>query len=551
MGKDPCKTVILDNLMEQANCLDHIEYCQDKFDRIIITVSTDTHQAYFRTEPQLANFTQIDIRQLSWVSLEEMVRKWLTLSNGSIAVSDELVDRTEQDITSILMGKSIFPRYPYYILSILQAREAFLPRDLQITAYGHCHYIIILAHLMKSGVKKEDPDLNACLSFCRNYAYYLYENDLINDEPVSDERFFRFVAEYKHNYVIPERLINRLRNQEFGIIKGSNFKKPYIFYYFLGMHLSYEHDDPKVWRVIEKMADSCYKPKNCYALMSLIHHNKDQRIIDEITIRTMCALDTLKPATLVRAETKRFQDLISAIPSDITNTNRVESNREGERKHKDNLEMNEDELESNSEASNNATDDEINDIYRILKSSDILSQIIRNNYGNLKRDKIYEIVKEITDSGLRVLQLVFFTQEEIDAFAKFVNQKYPDTDIEKTRKRVSHLVFTFTLCLLMRISNSLNIQEIREIIESVMKDGATPAHDLVEYFSWLSSLKSELSMDDSKRLQSLLKKNPDEVLKRLISLRTQLHLNTHTVSDQVGQSVCSRLNLTYRRRITR
>ena len=543
------KTVILDNMTEHANCLDHIEYCQNKFDRIILTVSTDIHQAYFRTESCLAEFTQIDIRNLSRVTLEKMVRKWLMLSQESEAVSDELVDRTEQDILSILMSNSIFPRYPYYILTILQTREAFVPQNLQFTAYGHCHYVIILAHLIKSGVKKEDAELNACLSFGSNYAYFLYKNDLIDNEPVSEELFRSFVAEYKREYVIDDRLINRLLLQDFGIIKNFRFKKPYIFYFFLGMHLSSEHDDPEIWKVIEEMAGTSYKSKNCYALMSLIHHSKNQKVIDKIRERTMGSLAEVKPATLDRSETQKFQNLIKAIPDDITNKKSTESNREEERKKLDKIEeKNVDELEANQDDENNAIENEINDIYRILKSSDILSQIIRNNYGNIKKDRLRLIVEEITNGGLRILQRIFLTQEEFLELAKFVKQKYPDIDTEKTKKQVSQLTFIFTLGLLMRISNSLSIYEIREIIESVMEDGGTPAHDLIEYFSWLSSLDRELKLEDSKRLRSLLNKNQDRVIQRLISLRTQLHLNTHAVSDQVAQSFNSRLNLEYRRR---
>ena len=74
---------------------------------------------------------------------------------------------------------------------------------------------------------------------------------------------------------------------------------------------------------------------------------------------------------------------------------------------------------------------DINEIYRVLKSNQILGQILRNKYGSLERSKIEEVVEVIVDGGLRLVNVVLKDDKEIEQLALYVREKHPSTKRSK------------------------------------------------------------------------------------------------------------------------
>ena len=70
-----------------------------------------------------------------------------------------------------------------------------------------------------------------------------------------------------------------------------------------------------------------------------IHHTKDDHIIDDILLHTMCTIDNIKPSTLECQETEVFEDILNEIPSEIRSRIPVRSERERERKKRDSQEL--------------------------------------------------------------------------------------------------------------------------------------------------------------------------------------------------------------------
>ena len=131
------KTILLDNLGPRD--IDLIELTKKHFDRIYITTSMEDYLAYFAEDDRLADFTQVRFLPLKHTQQEELIRKWKSLDpnvrSGNELVTDGTVDQVEREINSVIINK-IVPRYPFFVLSILQTFEAFMPQDLRITAYG-------------------------------------------------------------------------------------------------------------------------------------------------------------------------------------------------------------------------------------------------------------------------------------------------------------------------------------------------------------------------------------------------------------------------------
>ena len=444
--------------------------------------------------------------------------------------------------SSIILNNKIVPRYPFYILSILQTYEG-MPQNLGITSYGHCYYFIILAHLLKSGVQKEDSEIDACINFNCHLAFYIYRKGGDETHSLSEDEFDNFKNIYGKKFIIKNTLINRLQNQDYGIIKNRKFRTPYMYYYFLGKYLS---DNSRAHKdIIEDMANKSFITTNCITLIFIIHHSRDNDIIDEILLRTMFSLDDMEPAVLNYQETKTFQKIVRAIPEDVSSNNSVEHERQKIRKHRDLQDDRNDDFDHAGEDAH----DLLKEGYRILKNNEILGQILRNKYGSLTRSKIKEIIEIIADGGLRIIRLFLLDEEQVNDVANFIRQKDSKLDIERLRRTVQFLMFIGSITLIDQIANALNKPEIRSLVEEIVKTKSTPAYDLIGYSTMLDSVENFGDKENGYLGRLLATHNNDKVIERIISLKTQDYMNTHTIKESIAQSVCSKLRVQYRKRL--
>ena len=164
------KTVVLDNLSSKSASIAFVTSVLADFSNVIVLASTDTYVSYYRDDIRLAKCSVLRIRELTRVLQEELIRKRLSLIGSSI-VDDGVVDQVERRVNAVIDTR-ILPRYPFYVLSILQTLEAFMPRDMTVTSHGHCYYIFIVAKLMNAGISKADEAINVCLNFLRTIGIY-------------------------------------------------------------------------------------------------------------------------------------------------------------------------------------------------------------------------------------------------------------------------------------------------------------------------------------------------------------------------------------------
>ena len=173
-----------------------------------------------------------------------------------------------------------------------------------------------------------------------------------------------------------------------------------------------------------------------------------------------------------------------------------------------------------------------------------MGQILRNKHGSLERRKIREIVEVIADGGLRLVNSVLRDEKEIADLADYLNTKYPRYDIERIKKGIQSLAFRWTMVNVEKIVQAINVPELKETVHQVVKENSTPAYDLIGYFYQLDSAR-KLSEAEKEALKTLLKKHHDVFIKGVLSIRTQLYMNTHRSPASLEQALCSLLDLKY------
>ena len=525
------KTLVLENMTESPRMMRFIEQAKENFTRIITTTTSDTFYSYFKDENRLADFRVLRIGTLTRDQQEQLIRKRLEMMEGQQPVTDGRVDQEENAVNSVIISNKLIPRYPFYVLSILQTREAFMPNNLTVTSYGHCYHALIVARLIKAGISQKDEEVGACFNLAEQLSYETY----IHKSPRNKEKFdfSKFIERYKEKFLINASTVNRLKNSDYGLIdEEGNFRSEYMYYYFLGEFIATHNEEGKP--IIEKMCENSHIEVNYLTLLFAIHHARDNEIIDGIMLQTMCALDIIAPATLDREETKQFRNVLEELPKSILSKRSVIEER---KKVRDSLP--EEELQEDEETS--IVDEEtsiVNDVYRILKNNKIMGQILKNHYGAIEKTKVAEIISIIASSGLRLVKMTIQEEEDLGQLILYIRDKHPTWPVNRIQRTVERLAFLWTVGNIEMIVKEINLPEIREAVKTVVNQESTPAYDLVGYFSQLDS-GEQLREQDRRTLKDLWEEHEDPFIRRLLSLRTQIYMNSHKSDWKLERQICS------------
>lgn len=541
------KVIVIDGL-DSSSRLEFLGFAEEHFDRIFVATSEDEFVSYFKYEEKLANYELLTIRPFKHSQQENLIKRWKSLTNPE-AKPEQLnhgeIDQIEDKLNSIIHNNKIVPRYPFFILSILQTYEGFMPQNTRITAYGHCYQALITAQLInKCGIQKEDID--SAFNFLTHLAHDIFSSQ----RNYSEIEFDKFVQSYGDNFVINNSVANRLKKG--GVIaidQHGKFQFPYsfVYYFFLGNFFALNYKQNK--NTVDQLAEKSYLRDNRYILIFTIHHTHDDDLIETILLHTMMAMDHHSIAKLTAEETKPLLVALAELPLKIISQQPTEKNRKKAKDQKDKEEITERTYEKEHEI------EDVNSLYKSLKNMEILGQILRTKYGSFPKNRLREIVTTIADAGLRIVTLI--TDDDSmrdleDYLVKRVKeldtQKNSDKMEERMRRLVRTMCFFMMAIVIGKIVTSIRKPELAEVVNDACRNEDTPAYDLIDFFFVLGTA-TELEEKDVDKLKSLLKKfdkDGNKVAKRLLSIVTQDYLNKHNVQYKLRQKIFKALGFEYK-----
>lgn len=533
-------TVFLDDFSSANRDIEHLEYCLATFDRVIVTILMDVYVSFFHNES--SPFAAIDVCEISPLTHNKqsaLIKKWLDLSRVGGGTHGD-IDRMEEEVNGIIVDNRILPRYPHFVLSILQMRERFMPRDTTITSYGHCHYVLILAHLIKAGTSNRDAEISTCMNVCSHYAYFKHLETVERGKlVVSDSRFEVFWRRYRENFVVEDTTLERIRRQSYGILQGTQFRANFMYWYFLGKYLADNREKADVGNEIDRLIGNIDRPDSCFALMSLVHHCGDLSIVDSLVVTNRKLMGSLRPAVLDYLETKGISSLLHALPHDLLGDDRdIEGARKAERDARD---VADDRLAESERSIHESGNEEGLQLYRLLKSMDVLSQVVRNRFGVINKKKLVEILGVIIDSGLRMVHVALWDEERILKFAREVQRRSTeDVPTEKVCMITAMVLISVVVVLSNRVSDAISKNELRDLVAELLN--GSPARELVAYISWLRvedrfGSRRGGKGHDVDHVVRLLDSAANEFIWHALSMVTQKYLLTHDVARQSEQAI--------------
>lgn len=531
-----------------------ITWGKNNFDFIYITIDINDQLLFFKDSKIFADFNQAALRCMNYVSRYKLIVKWKNFERNNF-ISDEQfqneIDNLEREVNSIILDKNIIPNTPFYILTIIQSYETFMPQDFQITSYGHCYYAIIYAQLSNIGLSQSDID--DAFNYFTLLSNFIYKKETQNNWSLVCEEYEDFKIEYKKDYLISDGLIARLEDCSCLILNIKNnsvsFTYPFIFYYFLGKYIA----SNKCQQTIENLCERIYKRDFANILIFTIHHSVDTNLLDEIELHCLVSLDSLPVISLSPEDTSFMNNLMTSLPKEIEDLRNCEERRISIRKSQD---IADDENQSFLDSDATETSEPLFiEIEKAMKIIEVLGQIIKNRSGSFKKSKIKELVYEVEKLGLRILSFFLDTLrdeefkkwicERIDIIERKKGNSLDKKNIEKIVERnIEIMGFVLIIGILQKTYFCLTTKKIISLQEEISKDENTVAFDLIFIFFKLSY--EELDYKFIETYYNKFYKTNNFWAKGILTLLVKNYLDLHNIDYNKRQKITSLFGLAYK-----
>lgn len=523
---------------------------RERFGHFIITVG-DTFDLREilegETYPVLASTERYKLQPFGHVLRGKLIARWLSLAEDGTTDNAALIGRRDQaeKLMNSVMQKGIIPAAPLYLLTLLQSIDAGRSGDFKDSALGYYYQYLLTEALQRSGVR---PDkLTEYFQYLAHMAweFHTYKKTELSRIELRDfnERFSR-----KWHTVEFESRLNTLLRARILCMAGDDFsfRYPYIFYYLKGQYLSENLHDAKNRAYIEHCCEHLYVRDYANTVLFLGHHSNDDFVLNSIAVSLNAIFDKQKPIRF-SGDTKAIATFIADAPELTYSGGTPLEHRDKRNEVADVMDDGSDGLlESEEDAAELSIFAKLTTLF---KTSEILGQIIKNQYSRIQRDRKVDLLEGLFSGPLRALSfyydlfvknpdaLVAVMEEAIERKGNIQdNNKRKDI----ARKAVSSLLEIVTFGFIIKASQSANSESLIEEIHKVVEKDGSPAFNLIELGILLDSPTSIPKVKIRSLHQQI--KN-DMIANRVMRIMILNHLYMFVTSEKEMQWLQAELNI--------
>lgn len=434
-------------------------------------------------------YRELDILELNHVLRSALIERW----HGLGGVEDEVLQgkvKLSTELVNTLLGKSILPAHPLFVLTILQTVETGSGHKESLGAYGY-HY----ERLIYDALSKTLSDLAFVIPLGTVYtvasiiAYSAYSND---DARLTLEEFETIVANYASEYAMPisvdqlKRVLIDARLMRV-IDDAIEFQYPYVFYYFVAKHFQGSLQSAKTRGAAKSelftLVENIHLERNSNILIFTLYLTKDEEVIERIVIKAQKLFNYSDPKELnspAFLKNLSRESIAVTIPKQSNGAEREKELTKIER-----ARNNEDTLVDSSAR----PEDLPSQINVASKTLQVMGQVVRNFPGELDGATKLRVTKEAYLLGLRTLAgLLSQYDKDLSSFREFFTLREQENDPslspEKLDLRVSLLLQCLPLTLVQgfvtKVANSVGSQHLKETYKSVRTELTGPCVELID-----------------------------------------------------------------------
>ena len=553
-----------------------IRFTQDRFKSNVISNLNKTYQNiiitaddffYFEAYTKkteiirniVENFRRYQIMEFGPKLRFELIKKWNGLGSEQLEPNEliRLNNDTESHIESII-GKNFVPSYPLYLLTILQAREASSILKPEFSLHGFYYELLINDALNNAILNK--GDISLYYNFITEYSYYLFDHK-IRQKPFFIEDFKKFHIQYCKDYKVDisyEKVIETLVNSKL-LRRNDNYisiSYKYVYYFFVAKYLANHISSDKIKDKIKLLSQRLHREEFSSIIMFLTHLSKDQFIINQLLEHSKNMFVDFEPCKLDE-DVSFINDLIKKLPQQIYEPLDIEVIKEEGLKEEEELDMQEKEFDTTKIVYEYDIDEDISSldiisrITRALKTIEILGQVTKKYWGELKAQQKYDLAEETYMLGLRSLNFYFSMinndpNDLINYLNKIYRRKHLNKNLSKKEIEKASVNFLFGLCvmssygLVKRVTNAIGYDKLSGTFKDILKNYE---------FNSIKLIDTSIKLDHNKKfpwkeIKSLQTNTKDNFLSNIVLQNLVInYLYMFHTSIEEKQKICSLLGI--------
>lgn len=561
-----------------------IEYIDDMFEYVIIfsdqtLIFNEITKQSKNYEKILKNYSKCEILEGGYSFRADLIRKW-----NNIGISNEEENNTIECISmeeqiDIAIGKNLLPKYPIYILLILQELEQNKSINSALSTYGYLYEALIIKDLSK--IRKETDSIDMYSTFLSELAYYIFKE---NPEVFDKEEINRVIDIYNKKYNMKldfESVVNNLIDVKLLKLESNiySFKYDFSYYYFVALYIKneYENGEHEVKSELEThIVNMCKKlmiETNSNVILFLCHLSKNNIMISEIIKN---AKEIFESVEIYKLEdtSNGICKLYDKIPEICLPETKPEENRKKILNIQDKLEYNqiseknsnsnEDQklIEKKQEAEENQKNeleekDELDRVFEISKSFktlQILGQIMKNYPGSLKANIKDEGITECYNLGSRTIGVFMnivddnveeIIQELTDVYIE--KNKIRNMDIKDLKENAKNTLFRLcemvVISTIMRVSRAVSNEKLNETYKDILNNNRNTMFELIDISIKMNSLRN-FPEKEITALSNKLKQN--YFAKSILKILVSQHFYFYECDYSIKQRICAKLEISYK-----
>ncbi|MBB5209641.1 metallophosphoesterase [Chiayiivirga flava] len=408
----------------------------------------------------------------------EIIRRWVALGDGGSYSESKLEARCRQlkKFVDEVFSRNIIPRYPVYVLLILQQLE--LASDANsIVANGSHGYLFeeLITRTVDDRVKSFKIEI--VFAVLSALARKLSKEP---GESLSSEEFRDFFDEFlsgRKVHIDFDLFTKEVTGAQILLVYGGavRFRHNYYYFYFLALSISSDRKRGDGGGVLDELVSYIHTERSANVLTFLAHLGHDEGVIERVCKHADTIFEGLDEAEISEGSKllARFRTvaersvLFDGRPSDVS----------------DHLAQRADEFDRGRGGASEQFTDDPGNVSAAFKTIQILGQVIRSRAGNLDGELKKKAVTACSRLARRLMKLIFELVDnhgaeiahQMSGALEEVLAMDPERARQLANRLLAMLISQLTLASVARVSSAVGSTELRPLVNEMrqLKKGVT------------------------------------------------------------------------------
>lgn len=360
----------------------------------------------------------------------ELIRIWATIGRDDYAYSDavEADVRQIKEMLDQMLGKRFMPKYPIFLLILLQQLEAGRNINTVVRNGSHGH---IFEALIVSSFEGElrSHDIGVTQDFLSAFAFRLWAS---RESSVSLSGFGELIGDFKrekyvdlsHPRLLKELVAAKVLSDDGALV---SFRYSYFYYYYLARWLSGARNHDAAESMMDSFVETIHSEMSANVVMFVAHLGDHNWVIEKLL--------SLSDSLFAQASECRLEDRAVLAAKYLDESKAVELLTGDAPDVSDVHHAQQDELDTD-------RNEQLEDIFKFNTAAKLiqtLGQILRSKSGGIDSSEKVKIVKSTNSLARRLMETLYgIAETSAEAIIESASEIF-ETEIKLNSKEARHL----------------------------------------------------------------------------------------------------------------